>query len=210
MKPIPFSKMSGTGNDFIIIDNRDGAVADNGLTEFIQNVCRRRMSVGADGLILIESSNGADFQWRFFNSDGSLDVDVVDKMAIDVTAGHHYGQYDMNSDGIVNIDDRRNWVHDVANTFLGDADLNGEFDSGDLVTVFIAGKFESDEYASWSEGDWNGDMRFDTNDFVAAFQDGGFELGPRAVVNSVPEPSTSILLTIAAMILAQFRKARQR
>jgi diaminopimelate epimerase len=40
MKPIPFAKMSGTGNDFIIIDNRDRIVEDDGLKEFIQNVCR--------------------------------------------------------------------------------------------------------------------------------------------------------------------------
>ena len=72
MDPIPFSKMSGTGNDFIIIDNRDQLVEDDGLTEFIRQVCRRKMSVGADGLILIESSDKADFRWRFFNSDGSL------------------------------------------------------------------------------------------------------------------------------------------
>ena len=72
MKTIPFSKMSGTGNDFIIIDNRQRLVEDDGLTEFIRNVCRRKMSVGADGLILIESSDKADFRWRFFNSDGSL------------------------------------------------------------------------------------------------------------------------------------------
>jgi diaminopimelate epimerase len=72
MKTIPFSKMSGTGNDFIIIDNRNKRVEDDGLTEFIQKVCRRKMSVGADGLILIESSDAADFRWRFFNSDGSL------------------------------------------------------------------------------------------------------------------------------------------
>ena len=72
MKNIPFSKMSGTGNDFIIIDNRQRLVEDDGLTQFIRNVCRRKMSVGADGLILIESSKKADFRWRFFNSDGSL------------------------------------------------------------------------------------------------------------------------------------------
>ena len=72
MNPIPFSKMSGTGNDFIIIDNRQRLFEDDGLTEFIRNVCRRKMSVGADGLILIESSDKADFRWRFFNSDGSL------------------------------------------------------------------------------------------------------------------------------------------
>ncbi len=72
MRSISFSKMSGTGNDFIIIDNRDRLVEDDGLTEFIRNICRRKMSVGADGLILIESSDKADFRWRFFNSDGSL------------------------------------------------------------------------------------------------------------------------------------------
>lgn len=72
MKTIPFAKMSGTGNDFIIIDNRRQIVEDDGLTEFIRNVCRRKMSVGADGLILIEPSEKADFRWRFFNSDGSL------------------------------------------------------------------------------------------------------------------------------------------
>ena len=72
MKPISFSKMSGSGNDFIVIDNRNRVVDDDGLTEFIRNVCRRKMSVGADGFILIESSDKADFRWRFFNSDGSL------------------------------------------------------------------------------------------------------------------------------------------
>ena len=72
MNTIPFTKMSGSGNDFIIIDNRTRVVADNGLAEFIRKVCRRKMSVGADGLILIESSDKADFRWRFFNSDGSL------------------------------------------------------------------------------------------------------------------------------------------
>ncbi len=63
--------MSGSGNDFIIIDNRESIVADKGLMEFIVAVCRRKMSVGADGLILIEPSEKVDFKWRFYNSDGS-------------------------------------------------------------------------------------------------------------------------------------------
>jgi diaminopimelate epimerase len=71
MNPIPFYKMSGAGNDFIIIDNRDGKVKDTNLTDFISAVCRRKMSVGADGLILIETAETCDFRWRFFNSDGS-------------------------------------------------------------------------------------------------------------------------------------------
>lgn len=71
MGPIPFYKMSGAGNDFIIIDNRQQIVANTNLSDFISRVCRRKMSVGADGLILIESSEKCDFRWRFFNSDGS-------------------------------------------------------------------------------------------------------------------------------------------
>jgi len=71
MEPITFFKMSGSGNDFIIVDNRQKVVKDNDLPGFIHRICRRKMSVGADGFILIEPSNAADFKWRFFNSDGS-------------------------------------------------------------------------------------------------------------------------------------------
>jgi len=70
MTRIPFFKMSGSGNDFIIIDNRERIVDEATLPQLIENVCRRRLSAGADGLILVEESNEADFQWRFFNSDG--------------------------------------------------------------------------------------------------------------------------------------------
>jgi diaminopimelate epimerase len=63
--------MSGSGNDFIIVDNREKVVKENDLSGFINRICRRKMSVGADGFILIEPSDKADFKWRFFNSDGS-------------------------------------------------------------------------------------------------------------------------------------------
>ncbi|MDY6790264.1 MAG: diaminopimelate epimerase [Thermodesulfobacteriota bacterium] len=71
MKKIKFYKMSGSGNDFIIIDNREHVVEEKNLSNFISSVCRRKMSVGADGMILIENADSVDFKWRFFNSDGS-------------------------------------------------------------------------------------------------------------------------------------------
>lgn len=71
MKNIPFYKMSGSGNDFIIIDNRAGVVPEELLDTIIVKACRRQMSIGADGLILIENSDNANFKWRFYNSDGS-------------------------------------------------------------------------------------------------------------------------------------------
>jgi diaminopimelate epimerase len=68
---IEFFKMSGSGNDFIIIDNRDGSLAVGDIVEFVKILCERKGSVGADGLIIIENSSQVDFRWRFFNADGS-------------------------------------------------------------------------------------------------------------------------------------------
>jgi diaminopimelate epimerase len=71
-KMIEFYKMSGSGNDFIIIDNRDLSLDVGDLPSFVRKVCARKISVGADGLLLIEPSKSADFKWQFFNSDGSI------------------------------------------------------------------------------------------------------------------------------------------
>ncbi len=67
---LSFYKMSGSGNDFILVDNRTGIVQEKSLNQWVASVCRRKQSVGADGLILIETSERADFKWRFFNADG--------------------------------------------------------------------------------------------------------------------------------------------
>jgi diaminopimelate epimerase len=72
---INFFKMSGSGNDFILIDNRDKSLTVENIAEFVRTVCERKVSVGADGLIIIEDSQRADFRWRFFNADGS-EVDM--------------------------------------------------------------------------------------------------------------------------------------
>jgi diaminopimelate epimerase len=71
MEKIRFYKMSGSGNDFIIIDNRQEVIDKSILKDLIVGVCRRKMSAGADGLILLEDSASADFKWHFYNSDGS-------------------------------------------------------------------------------------------------------------------------------------------
>ncbi len=69
--PLPFTKMSGTGNDFIIIDHRQPVLPVMEQQELARRICRRMFSVGADGLILIEESSTVDFSWRFYNADGS-------------------------------------------------------------------------------------------------------------------------------------------
>ncbi|HYM59560.1 MAG TPA: diaminopimelate epimerase [Thermoanaerobaculia bacterium] len=67
--PPAFSKMAGGGNDFVIIDNRSHIITD--AAGLARKICTRRLSVGADGLILIETSARATFRMRYFNSDGS-------------------------------------------------------------------------------------------------------------------------------------------
>ena len=102
-------------------------------------------------------------------------------------------------------------------TWYGDANLDGEFDSGDMVQVFTAGRYETNPIldtsgrllnpASWSEGDWNGDGVFDSSDMVTAFVDGGYEQGPRTDAVAVPEP-TSVLLLMTALIAVVVRRRR--
>jgi diaminopimelate epimerase len=62
--------MSGAGNDFVVIDNREGVVPEPATT-FAARVCARRAAVGADGLLLLEPSPRRDFRMRYFNTDGS-------------------------------------------------------------------------------------------------------------------------------------------
>jgi diaminopimelate epimerase len=63
-----FFKYHGTGNDFILIDNRN--LSFNADKETIEKLCHRQFGIGADGLILIQNHNELDFNMRYFNSDG--------------------------------------------------------------------------------------------------------------------------------------------
>ena len=70
MKTVPFVKVVGSGNDFILIDGRCRPVPNN-ISRLAQNWCDRKWGIGADGLLLVLPSRGADARMRIFNSDGS-------------------------------------------------------------------------------------------------------------------------------------------
>lgn len=65
---LKFYKYHGTGNDFILVDNRDGHFVPG--IEIIAGLCHRRFGVGADGLITLDAAEGFDFGMKYFNSDG--------------------------------------------------------------------------------------------------------------------------------------------
>jgi len=70
MKTIEFWKMNGSGNDFIIIDNRDYKITEEEMPLLVERSCRRRESVGADGVIFVNKSDRYDFAWQYYNADG--------------------------------------------------------------------------------------------------------------------------------------------
>jgi diaminopimelate epimerase len=69
MARLRFAKMAGAGNDFIVLDNRKGVIPEE-RGEFIARISERRISVGADGVLLVEPSDLADFRMRYYNADG--------------------------------------------------------------------------------------------------------------------------------------------
>jgi hypothetical protein len=141
-----------------------------------------------------------------FNDDGVVDVQDIDLLLVEVRLGMNPPRFDRTQDGLVNDQDILHVVTlpEELNTYIGDANLDGEFNSSDLVTVLSAGQYEDalPVNSTWASGDWNGDGEFDTSDLVFALAEGGYEAGPRGAVAvaAVPEPASAMLLLLGTVI----------
>ena len=71
VRRLNFWKMHGLGNDYIVIDNRGGELSEEELSDLAIKLCRRRVGIGADGLLLVCNSRVADAKMRIFNPDGT-------------------------------------------------------------------------------------------------------------------------------------------
>ena len=141
-----------------------------------------------------------------FDADNMLDAADVDMLTTRILRPVSFADrppnaaFDLDDNGRVNREDHRIWVKDLMRTWCGDANLDGQFNSGDMVLAFTAGKYEISEEAGWAEGDWNADGVFSSSDMVTAFADGGYGQGPRMDAVAVPEPTSSCLLPVTGLI----------
>lgn len=134
--------------------------------------------------------------------------------------------FDFDNDTRISTEDLRYWVERIRQTWFGDANLDGEFNTADFVQVLELGRYEQGwidgvrglfnaqpgrihNGAGWSEGDWNGDGLFDTADLVTALIDGGYEQGPRIGTARVPEPSGWLLWAMGLPVWLVRQRARR-
>ena len=130
-----------------------------------------------------------------YDADGLLTAHDIDLLSTAIRTGDTSPPFDLNHDARVDSGDRDTWVEQLRQTWYGDANLDGEFSTQDLVDVLAAGQYEDDQAlnSTWASGDWDGDADFNSSDLVIALAGGGFEQGPRQAAAAVPEPSGLML-----------------
>jgi len=107
--------------------------------------------------------------------DGDGEPSTADVQAIYQRFGSDDARADFDGNGIVDAADVDVYVQDVLAIAYGDVNLDGHYNSSDLVEMFTAGAYEQDVEAGWGEGDFDGDGRFTTSDLVLAQASGCYE-----------------------------------
>ena len=144
------------------------------------------------------------------DGDGFVEVGDADAIARMVGDGVNNPVYDIDGDASVGIADRDYLVREILDLSYGDANLDGEFDSADLVLVSQAAQYRNDVVGDsvWSTGDWDGDLEFDTGDLMLAFRAGTYE---RPKLHAVPESAgTSSVIALLTGLLMISRSGKVR
>ncbi|MCA9217450.1 MAG: hypothetical protein KDB27_30490 [Planctomycetales bacterium] len=141
------------------------------------------------------------------DGNGFIEITDVDALAKLIAVRSANVIYDLDNDGTVSSSDRETLVRDILGTDYGDANLDGLFNSSDLVLVSQAAEYRDDieGNSTWRTGDWDGDLEFDSGDLLIAFKTGRYEQGQALLV---PEPNFAVAL--AFISIARFHRLRQR
>ena len=120
---------------------------------------------------IVDGSPGSDDTIDVdFDENGTISADDVDVFCSGLQAQD--SRFDLNRDGVMDHDDLTLLIRDLLQSNFGDSNLDGQFDSRDLVQVFQANEYEDSIVgnSTWSEGDWNCDGDVTSADIVLAFQ----------------------------------------
>jgi hypothetical protein len=111
-----------------------------------------------------------------FNRDAAISAADIDLLIHHIVRSIANAELDFDRDNDVDVDDLEEFVNLVLRTYFGDANLDGIFDSSDLVEVLAVGEYEDStgDNSGWADGDWDGDQDFGSSDLVIAFADGGY------------------------------------
>ena len=147
-----------------------------------------------------------------FNDDGQLDIGDLDRLMTEVSGGSHRSLFDLTQDGIVDLEDIRQWLADAGaanlpsgNPYLfADANLDGVVDGQDFI-VWNGSKFSSS--GRWSEGEFNGDGVVDGQDFILW---NGNKFTSSDHLSTVPEPGTWTIPFVTLLSLSAVRRALTR
>ena len=139
-----------------------------------------------------------------FNGDGVVNVADLDALTVEVLAGTDNPQFDLDSNGIVDADDRIFWITDIKDTFLGDANLDGKVNAADLNTLALS--WQSTAATSWSQGDFNGDGNVNASDLNGLALNWRNGVAAAAFASLVPEPTSITLLFFGFVSLGLLRR----
>jgi hypothetical protein len=134
-----------------------------------------------------------------FDVDGQLTSNDIDRLSLSLRGGGDLS-YDLNADGILDYEDRRVWVEDLAGTYFGDADLNQEVDFSDFLA--LARQFGGP--GGWAEGDFDGSGDVQFSDFLLLANN----FGNQPMAAAIPEPNSAMLLLVGLVSL--LRRGRGR
>lgn len=143
--------------------------------------------------------------------DQQLNALDIDLLSLAIRSAAPISRFDLNRSGRVEEQDLDMMIRDLIGTSYGDTNLDGRFDSSDLVEAFQCNQYESDaiQHVGWKCGDWDGDGRFASSDLILAFQEGTYE-SLKGTPSVAPEPNSLFLTFMGVLTLAWSRHHRVR
>jgi hypothetical protein len=175
---------NGDGTVYVTLDGTDPRAADGSASPLAiafeaplslrtPSVVKARVLRGGEWSALTEATFYPEGD---VDRDGILSAADIDALCAAVLSGSEDSRFDLTGDSQVDTSDHQRLVDGVLQVVVGDANLDGMFNSSDLVLIFQLGEYEdrSAGNSGWSDGDWNCDGEFSTSDLVVAFQRGGY------------------------------------